>query len=464
MKKRALVWLRRDLRLSDHRPFFEATQAADEVQAVFVIDEVILKSFAKDHRQVTFIQACLDELDEELRKKGGRLIVISGKPLEVLPKLAKDLKVQAVYYGRDYEPDAKVRDDKMHTALSKMGVDLFALKDQIIFEGREILNGSNEPYRVFTPYSKNWLKQLTANQTELLKDYSPNFRRLLKAEEYSKENARFSDLGFKTVALDFEPGEKAAKKQLKKFAPHLDAYKTARDLPAIEGTSRLSPHLRFGTLSIREAVRFSIDNLSTGSRTWLSELIWREFYQMILDQYPHVAETAFRKDYGNLVWSDNQVHFKAWCEGKTGYPLVDAAMRQLNQTGWMHNRLRMVTAMFLTKDLLIDWRLGEKYFAEQLLDHELASNNGGWQWSASTGCDAQPYFRVMNPISQSERFDSDGEFIRKFVPELKKYDSKNIHWPHDDKKLAPSSVGYPSPLVDHGTQRLKAIALFKKPK
>ena len=463
-KKRAIVWLRRDLRLSDHRAFFEATQHAEEVLPVFIIDENILGELQKDNRQVSFIQASLDEMDVELRKKGSRLAVICGKPLEVLPKLAESLEVSAVYLNRDYEPFAKERDLKMQNVLAKANIEMHVFKDQVIFEEREILNGSKEPYRVFTPYSKNWLKRMETEREVLLKEYAPNFKKLIPASSYSVKNAQFSDLGFKTVELYIAPGEKAAKKQLEKFAAFIADYTEARDYPAIDGTSRLSPHLRFGTLSIREAVRFCLEHLSKGSRTWLSELIWREFYQMILDQFPHVVNGAFKKDYTKLDWSENKDHFKAWCEGKTGYPLVDAAMRQLNETGWMHNRLRMVTAMFLTKDLLINWQWGEAYFTEQLLDCEVASNNGGWQWSASTGCDAQPYFRVMNPISQSERFDASGEFIRKFVPELKKYDSKNIHWPHDDKKLSPSSVGYFSPLVDHSTQRIKAISMFKKTK
>ena len=210
-------------------------------------------------------------------------------------------------------------------------------------------------------------------------------------------------------------------------------------------------------------MRFAYDHFSAGAKVWLTELIWREFYMMILDQYPHVMKEAFRPEYANLKWSGKKADFEAWCEGRTGYPIVDAAMRQLNETGWMHNRLRMVTAMFLTKDLLVDWRLGERYFARQLLDYDLAANNGGWQWSASTGCDAQPYFRIMNPISQSEKFDASGEFIRKFVPELRKLDAKKIHWPHDEEGLFSSGLnGYPEPIVDHKVQRQKALALFKK--
>ena len=235
-----------------------------------------------------------------------------------------------------------------------------------------------------------------------------------------------------------------------------------RDFPDIDGTSALSPHFRFGTISIREAVRFCDANYNAGTKIWLKELVWREFYQMILDQFPHVAKTAFKPQYADLKWDGKKEHFKAWCEGRTGYPLVDAAMRQLNETGWMHNRLRMIAAMFLTKDLLIDWRKGEKYFEEQLLDFELASNNGGWQWSASTGCDAQPYFRIMNPVSQSKKFDEAGDFIRRFVPELKNIPAKKIHWPHDEGYSSAELNGYSKPIVVHAVQRHKAIRLFKK--
>ncbi len=458
--KRAIVWLRRDLRLSDHRAFFEATKAAEEVIPVFVIEEIITKFLDSDNRRVSFIQASLDELDEELRERGSRLVVLSGNSLTELPKFAKEHKVDGVFWNHDYEPFAKERDLKMKAALEKQGIQSYSFKDQVIFEGREILNGSGEPYRVFTPYSKNWLKQLGSKKSVHLGDYSPNLKKLIPAAKVKHTNAKFADLGFKKVSLWIEPGQKAARRSLKKFTSKVSDYHEARDYPAIDGTSVLSPHFRFGTLSIREAVRFCDENLSAGTRVWLNELIWREFYQMILDQFPHVVNGSFKPEYDKLKWSKNEKHFTAWCEGKTGFPIVDAAMRQLNETGWMHNRLRMITAMFLTKDLLIDWRWGEKYFAKHLLDLELASNNGGWQWSASTGCDAQPYFRVMNPITQSERFDQNGDFIRKFVPELKSVDAKRIHWPHENL-LGQNLGAYIDPIVDHATQRLKAIQLFK---
>jgi len=460
--ERSIVWLRRDLRLHDHRALFEACSRSNQVLPVFIIDENILEGLKKDNRQVEFIQGCLNELGAELAERGSRLLVVRGKPLEILPQLIKKYSVNAVFFSHDYEPSAKRRDQAMMVALKKLGVYSESFKDQVIFERREILGGSGEPYKVFTPYARNWVKTLELNKAEHLREFKPNLKKLIPSDQVAGKNAHFSDLGFTKAYLFVEPGEKVARKLLKDFANRIGKYHEARDFPAIEGTSKLSPHFRFGTISPREAVRFCYDHFSAGTKVWLNELIWREFYQMILDQYPHVEKGAFKPQYDELKWSWSEKNFKAWCEGRTGYPIVDAAMRQLNETGFMHNRLRMVAAMFLTKDLLINWQEGEKYFAEQLLDHELAANNGGWQWSASTGCDAQPYFRVMNPISQSERFDADGEFIRKYVPELKGLSSKRIHWPHEEGLFSTGMGDYPEPIVDHKKQRLKAIAMFKK--
>ncbi len=459
---RSLVWFRRDLRLSDHRALFEACRASREVLPVFVIDEQILRRVKKDNRQVGFIQQSIDELDQCLRERGSRLLVVTGNPVEKIPELAAKMKAQAVFVNHDYEPKAKARDATVEKALTRAGVAFRSFKDQVIFEGREILSGGGTPYRVFTPYSRAWLKVFEADRKMHLREYRADLSRLLPANGKAGTNARFSDLGHEWGKLSVEPGEKAGRALLRRFAKSIEGYKRQRDFPAIEGTSGLSAHLRFGTVSIREAARFAVEYLGEGARTWLNELIWREFYMMILDQFPHVAEGAFKPEYDSLKWEKNPASFRAWCEGRTGYPIVDAAMRQLNETGWMHNRLRMIAAMFLTKDLLIDWREGERYFEEKLLDFELSSNNGGWQWSASTGCDAQPYFRVMNPVSQSEKFDPEGEFIRRFVPELRDLDSKRIHWPHEDGLFTKGLNGYPEPLVEHKVQRLKAISMFRR--
>lgn len=459
--QRALVWLRRDLRTYDHHAWSVASQKASKVQPIFIIDDSIVGSLDSNDRRISFIQGCLDEVQQELETRGGRLWVQRGDPKVLIPKMAQQLKVDAVFTNYDYEPYAKLRDEQVSQALAKMGVQFFSFKDQVVFEKREILSGGGTPYRVFTPYSRAWLKALDADPKAALADYSIQWKSLMPSAEVPGLSTSFFDVGFEPQKLDFTPGMKSAEKALAKFVcKAIEQYKEQRDFPAIDGTSALSPHFRFGTLSVREAVRQGQKHLSAGARTWINELIWRDFYHMILDQFPHVVGHAFKPEADKIRWPGKREHFEAWCEGRTGFPIVDAAMRQLNQTGWMHNRLRMITASFLTKDLLVDWRLGEAYFAKQLLDFDLAANNGGWQWSASTGCDAQPYFRVFNPVSQSEKFDASGDFIRKFVPELARLSSKQIHWPHDEGLFA-GSLDYPAPLVDHSIQRERAIQLFK---
>ncbi len=463
---RVLVWFRRDLRIKDQHAFARASVSVKEVVPVFIIDETIVHHLPKDDRRISFIQGCLDELSQQLENAGGQLGVFAGDPIKLIPKLALELKVDAVFCNHDYEPDAKARDQKIAQLLQKSGIQFHSFKDQVIFDRQEILNGSQKPYRVFTPYSRAWIKKLESDSALHLLEHKSPLKSIITKKRLqsliSERSTSFWDLGFVPQALLIPPGEVAAQKALKAFAASISAYHQQRDFPALDGTSQLSTHFRFGTVSIRQAVRFCKENFSAGSKVWLTELIWREFYQMILDQYPHVVGHSFRPEYDSLKWSGKNEHFKAWCEGRTGYPIVDAAMRQLNETGWMHNRLRMITAMFLTKDLLVDWRKGEAYFALKLLDFDLASNNGGWQWSASTGCDAQPYFRIMNPVSQSERFDPDGTFIRKFVPELKKVVQASIHWPHDRGLSRTDMGGYPAPIVEHKVQREKALKLFKE--
>jgi deoxyribodipyrimidine photo-lyase len=467
--EKAIFWFRRDLRVSDQCGLAEATRQATQVLPVFVIDETITKKLPLDDRRITFIQACLDELNTEFERHGSKLLVLAGDPVTLIPELAKKIGAETVFCNRDEEPAAKIRDAKVETQLKKLGIAFHAEKDHVVIQSRELLNKSGEPYRVFTPYAKAWLKMVEPRQARYLKNNQPQLKKLWPAAQLKIASTNFWKQGFAKQDLAasaaqgvvIEPGEKSAKKTLKKFKASVAQYQLQRDFPAIHGTSILSTHFRFGTLSIREAVRFCFENFSPGAKVWLSELIWREFYHMILDQFPHVAKQAFKEKYAKLPWSGSEKHFQAWCEGKTGYPLVDAAMRQLNQTGWMHNRLRMVTAMFLTKDLLVDWRKGEAYFALKLLDFDLAANNGGWQWSASIGCDAQPYFRIMNPISQSEKYDAEGDFIRRWVPELKNVESKRIHWPHAHKKFLKVGEDYANPLVDHKIQRQKALKLFK---
>ncbi|MGH1467817.1 MAG: cryptochrome/photolyase family protein [Bdellovibrionales bacterium] len=455
--KKSLVWIRRDLRLLDHAALSAASQQSEYMAVVFVFDTEILKKLKnKKDSRVNFIFESLQELDHELKKAGSQLIILKGNPTLEIPKLIKELNFDALFYNEDYEPYAIKRDSKVKDILAKEKIPSFSSKDHVIFSGTEVLKKDLSPYQVFTPYKNAWLKKLSTIDIKIRpvkKNYLPskNLTSVLTP-------LTIKELGFEKtdVFYDFQkPGRKNGVKHLKDFSKSIKQYKNDRDFPWLMGTSGLSTHLRFGTVSIRECVRMCLQLKSIGAHTWLSELIWRDFYQMILLQFPHVTSRAFKEKYSTLNWPGSNKHLKAWCDGKTGYPIVDAAMRQLNTTGWMHNRLRMVTASFLTKDLLINWQEGEAYFAEKLLDFDLASNNGGWQWSASTGCDAQPYFRVFNPELQSKKFDPEGVFLRKWLPELKSCSSKEIHKPIDVD-------GYPKQIVEHQDQKALAIELFKK--
>ncbi|MBL8514606.1 MAG: deoxyribodipyrimidine photo-lyase, partial [Betaproteobacteria bacterium] len=380
----------------------------------------------------------------------------------------------AVLTNEDYEPQAIARDRDVAEALSKDGIAFHAFKDTVVFEKDEVLTQAGKPFSVFTPYKNAWLKTLTDFH---LKAYPVG--------KYAKHLARapqdiplpsMESMGFaRTNVQSLTPcGARGAQQLLRDFVKRIDSYKEARDYPAVKGVSYLSVHNRFGTVSIRQLATLAhaetLRKTNTGAATWLSELIWRDFYFQILWHHPHVATSAFRPEYNALRWENNDALFRAWCEARTGYPIIDAAMRQLNQTGYMHNRLRMIVASFLTKDLLIDWRFGEKYFADHLNDFDLAANNGGWQWAASTGCDAQPYFRIFNPVTQSERFDPQGKFIRRYVPELSKVHDKFIHapWtmPPMEQQACGISIGrdYPLPVVDHAVQREKALAMYKRVK
>ncbi len=460
--KRSLCWLRRDLRLSDNKALQQACSESEEVFVAFVFDSVILDRLeARDDMRVNFIHATLKNLDQALQQYGSALLWLAGNPCEEIPRAVRLYDIEAVFTNEDYEAYGKERDQIIGKLLQQRKVDFHRFKDQVIFAGSEISKKDGQPYKVFTPYKKAWLQSLHASHIEDFKAALKNLAPLKKKQLTLKK------IGFRSCALDVALSERAVKAQLKIFLKKVSHYEKDRNFPHLKGTSHLSLHLRFGTISIRECVRAVWQDPSRGAQTWLSELIWRDFYQMVLDQYPHVNKQAFLLKYDQIKWPGSRQHFKAWCEGRTGYPLVDAAMRQLNQTGWMHNRLRMVTASFLIKDLLISWKEGEKYFAEKLLDFDFAANNGGWQWCASTGCDAQPYFRIFNPISQSLKFDPDGEFIRQYVPELRELSHKDIHFPAwaQEKNLPPGfqlGKSYPHPLVDHAAQRMKAVLLYKR--
>ncbi len=451
----SICWIRRDLRVHDHHALSESLNAGTTT-VVFVFDTHILKKLEDtSDRRITFIHESLEEIEKELQKKGSSLVILYGKPEEEIPKLAEKLKVKAVHVNRDYEPYAKKRDEAVKKKLEKSGIDFFQYKDSVFFEGREILNGSDAPYKVFTPYKNNWLHQFESTRKSV-PDYACNLKNLRKFEnpESLQKKDWYKEIGFKKNPPILTGGTKIALKRLEDFISRMNDYKDARNFPAVDGTSSLSVYIRFGNLSVRDMIRVAISKRSEGAATWLSEIIWRDFYQMILDQFPHVAVGSFKPEYDKIDFIGPDAHFKKWCEGETGFPIVDAAMRCLNETGMMHNRLRMIVASFLVKILLVDWQKGEKYFAEKLLDFDLASNNGGWQWSSSSGCDAQPYFRIFNPYTQSEKFDPEGIFIRQWVPELISLSNKNIHRPE-------IVDGYPSPIVSYELNRLKALKMYE---
>ncbi len=474
----ALFWFRRDLRATDNAGLYHALKSARSVYCVFVYDSEILDALPrKNDRRVEFIWESIRELDAALKKLGGGLMVRHARADKAIPKLARELKVDAVFTNEDYEPHAVARDLSVRDALMQDDIGFHTFKDTVIFEKDEVLTQASGTYSVFTPYKNAWLKKLDDDQ---LKAYPVEKYRAHFARPGANETLLSLDaIGFAHTnlkALGIEGGEKAARKLLIDFVKRVSDYKTARDLPAVKGVSYLSVHNRFGTISIRELARAAHAEAQQsrdgklGAATWLSELIWRDFYVQILYHHPHVAQSAFRPEYDAIQWPNDKALFKAWCEARTGYPIIDAAMRQINETGYMHNRLRMIVASFLAKDLLIDWRWGEKYFADNLNDFDLSANNGGWQWAASTGCDAQPYFRIFNPVTQSERFDAQGQFIRRYLPELKAVPDKFIHAPWTMPSLEQKMCGvvtgkdYPAPVVDHATQRIAALALYGKVK
>ena len=461
-----LVWFRRDLRDIDNAALAEATRRARKVFCTFVFDEEILDTLpSQSDRRVEFIRDSLVELDQNLKQRGGGLIIRTGRATDEIPILAMALDVSAVFINRDYEPRAKRRDAQVAKALNIARVGFESFKDQAVFEHPEVLTSSGRPYTVFTPYKKAWLKRLSDE------DFAP-FRLdtgKLVATPSATTIPTLEQIGFQATnlrQLGIVPGMSGASRLLEDFRSRIERYQIQRDFPAVKGVSYLSVHLRFGTISIRELVRAALDAGALagqdGASSWLSELIWRDFYFMILDCFPHVVEHSFKPEFDRIRWEYDEVaktRFVAWKAGQTGYPLIDAAMRQLNTTGFMHNRLRMITASFLTKDLGIDWRQGEAYFASQLNDFDLSANNGGWQWAASSGCDAQPYFRIFNPVTQSERFDPQGRFIRHYLPELAPIPDKYIHapWemsPHDQKACGLLvGIDTPAPIVDHNEAR-----------
>ncbi|CAN5426334.1 deoxyribodipyrimidine photo-lyase [soil metagenome] len=487
----ALVWFRRDLRAYDNAALYHALKAARKLYCVFVFDRHILDPLLEEglnaDRRVEFIHGSVAELNDALNALGRehcvdgvRLLVLHDHADTAVPKLADALHVQAVYANHDDEPQALERDAKVRGRLADLGIALHTSKDHVIFERSEVVSQSGKPYSVFTPYKKAWLDKV-----------DPFYLSAYPVEKHAAALAEppvhkahgtlptLESMGFEKSNLEelkIKPGSTAGHALLADFMQRIDDYGQTRNFPSVKGPSYLSVHLRFGTVSIRELARQAwtrvIDapmHRAPGAGTWLSELVWRDFYHQILHFHPHVVGHAFKPDYDHIRFLHGkhaQELFEAWCEGRTGYPLVDAAMAQINHSGYMHNRLRMVTASFLIKDLGIDWRWGERYFARALNDYDLAANNGGWQWASSSGCDAQPYFRIFNPVTQSEKFDADGAFIRRYLPQLAKLSNKLIHapWMASPIELAAAGIelgrDYPRPIVDHAEARDRTLERY----
>jgi deoxyribodipyrimidine photo-lyase len=484
-----LVWFRRDLRVADHHALAAALQECAQVHCVFVFDTQILESLPRADRRVEFIRESLVALDERLREvsrqRDAGLIVLHGAAATEIPALAQRLQVGAVYANHDDEPASLARDTRVRTSLAKARIAFQTSKDHVMFERREVLTKAGTPYTVFTPYKRAWLEKLAAHDLAA-HDSAPGHgdglssRLAPRPEALRRAVPSLSSLGFERTnlaALDLAPGEAGAQRLLAAFEPRMAEYAAMRDFPAVNGTSWLGVHLRFGTVSVRELARRAHVNArrgQEGAATWLGELIWRDFFAQILANFPHVADAqgrpaSFHEEYDRIEWETGaraKALLAAWCEGRTGYPIVDAAMAQINTTGFMHNRLRMIAASFLCKDLGVDWRLGERYFALHLNDYDLASNNGNWQWAASTGCDAQPWFRIFNPVTQGQRFDAQGEFVRRWLPQLAGLPDKAIHapWTASTAHLAHAGLelgrDYPRPLVDHDEARAPTLKRY----
>jgi deoxyribodipyrimidine photo-lyase len=421
--KVSFFWFRRDLRWKDNVGLAEALKGSKPVIPVFIFDEDILQELPEDDARVQFIHQRLEVLQEKFRSHQSGIIVRKGKPKEIWKDLLSSYDTEAIYTNGDYEPYALERDSGIEQLCQAQGVNMHVFKDQVIFEKEEVLKDDGKPYTVFTPYKRKWLQRL--QEVGLPELEAPRLSNLFK---HATKIPSLNDIGFSASSIIVPPY----------YLDRVTDYENTRNFPAIQGTSHLSTHLRFGTVGIRQMVRKALDI----NAVFLSELIWREFFMQILYHFPHVVHSNFRSKYDGIQWRNNEAEFERWCRGETGYPMVDAGMRQLNETGWMHNRVRMVTASFLCKHLLIDWRWGEAYFAEKLLDFELSSNNGNWQWAAGTGCDAAPYFRVFNPESQMKKFDPDLKYVLKWVPEYQGF-------------------GYPEPMVDHKMARERALETYK---
>jgi deoxyribodipyrimidine photo-lyase len=429
MQEVNIFWFRRDLRIHDNAGLYHALKSNFPVVPIFIFDKDILdKLEEKKDRRVEFIRDTLVSIQEKLVKLGSSLEVIYGTPEQIFYKIINDYKVRAVFTNHDYEPYAIKRDQAIKDILEEKNIGFISYKDQVIFEKDDVLKDDGKPYTVYSPYSRKWKSIFTDlhGKPYPTKKYYDNF-----FKQKHKRIPSLEEMGFQETDKKYpsqNPGDELIKH-----------YDRTRDFPAIDGTSRLGIHLRFGTVSIREIVK----KAKVLNSTFLNELIWREFYMSILWHFPQVGHhKAFKHEYDHIKWRNNEEEFRKWCEGQTGYPIVDAGMRQLNETGYMHNRVRMITGSFLCKDLLIDWRWGEAYFAEKLLDFDLAANNGGWQWVSGSGCDAAPYFRIFNPELQTKKFDKDLKYITEWVPEFQEFN-------------------YPEPIVDHAAARERCLEVYK---
>ncbi|MCZ2100178.1 MAG: DNA photolyase family protein [Chitinophagales bacterium] len=425
--KISIFWFRRDLRLEDNAGLAQTLTSGYPVLPIFIFDENILNQLEdKKDRRVDYIHQALSGINTELKSHNARLNTFYGNPIEIFSRLAKQYDIQGVFCNRDYEPKAIKRDTEIYNFFKSQNIPFKALKDQVIFDKNDVLKKDGTPYTVYTPYSKKWKELLTEEHYKPYEIDCFNFLRQDFKTIYS-----LGEIAFEKTDIDFQ--------NPKLDASSIDNYDKYRDYPALQKTTQLGISLRFGTISIRKCVAFALEH----NQTWLNELIWREFFMQILYHFPKVVNQSFKAKYDLIEWRNNEQEFKVWCEGKTGYPIVDAGMRQLNETGYMHNRVRMIVASFLCKHLLIDWRWGEAYFAQKLNDYDLSANNGNWQWAAGSGCDAAPYFRVFNPSTQTEKFDKNLVYIKKWLPEF-------------------GTANYPDPIVEHAFARKRALKTYSK--
>ncbi len=423
-----IFWFRRDLRLDDNAGLFHALNSNEAVLPIFIFDETILCQLPKDDARVTFIHELLSKIQNKLQKNGKSLAVFYGNPMEVFQKIISENKIKTIYTNHDYEPYARKRDKELNQLFATHTIEFKTCKDQVIFEKSEVVKDDGKPYVVYTPYSNKWKEKLS--KIKLSNYNSEDF--LDSIANHSYPFLSLETIGFQYSKIKPQPFNISDKL--------IDNYESTRNFPAISGTSMLGTHLRFGSVSIRQMIQKAI---KSNNETFLKELIWREFFMQILWHFPHTVNKSFREKYDAIVWDNNEDLFQKWCEGKTGYPFVDAGMRELNATGHMHNRVRMIVASFLCKHLLIDWRWGETYFATKLLDYEQSSNIGNWQWAAGSGVDAAPYFRIFNPTEQIKKFDKDLQYIKKWVPELE-------------------TSNYPKPIVDHKEARERCLRIYKE--